>query len=119
MPRSAYAVIGLFAGAVVDLLVNLLATAIQQRAFPGQFSTSSILWLAGLAILGLLVGYWLGGPVHLPASPSVQTAPRRTTTGVTITRFKALLSYGQLRGKGITLSDILLVGSRLDIDTWD
>ena len=117
MPRPAYAVIGLLVGAIADLLINLLAAAIQQRAFPGQFGTASILGLAGLAMLGLLAGYWLGGSIQLPASPPVQTTPRRTTPGATITRFKALLSYGQLRGKGITLSDILLIGSRLDIDT--
>jgi hypothetical protein len=38
---------------------------------------------------------------------------------VEITRLKALLSYGKLRGQGIRLSDILLIGSRLDIDTRD
>ena len=117
MPRPAYAIIGMIVGAIVDLLVNLLAAAIQQRAFLGQFSASSLVWLVILAVAGLLLGYWLGGPVLVPASAPAQTAPSKTTTGVHITRFRALLSYGQLRGKGITLSDILLVGSRLDIDT--
>jgi len=119
MPRSAYAIIGLFVGATVNLLVNLLAAAIQQRAFFGQFSASSIVWLAILAAVGLLLGYWLGGPFQMPASAPAQSASGKPTTGVSITRFRALLSYGQLRGKGITLSDILLFGSRLDIDTRD
>jgi hypothetical protein len=34
-----------------------------------------------------------------------------------MTRLRALLSYGRLRGQGIALTDIMLWGSVLDIDT--
>jgi hypothetical protein len=119
MSRPVYAIVGLLVGAAVDILVNLIAAAIQQRAFPGQFSTSAIVWLVGLAVVGLLIGYWLSGPVQLPVSPSTQPGSRGKPTGVTLTRFRALLSYGKLRGMGIHLNDILLIGSRLDIDTKD
>ena len=114
--RPAFAIIGLFVGAAVDLLVNLLAAAIQKRVWADQFSVSSIAWLAGLAIAGLLVGHWLGGQVQLPPPPA-HPQTRGSAQTVTITRVRALLSYGKLRGTGIHLSDILLFGSRLDIDT--
>jgi len=117
--RPAFAIIGLFVGAAVDLLVNLLAAAIQKRVLADQFSVSSIAWLAGLAIAGLLVGHWLGGQVQLPPPPPAHPQTRGSAQTVTITRLRALLSYGKLRGTGIHLSDILLVGSRLDIDTKD
>lgn len=119
--RRNYALIGLIVGAAVDLLINLLAGAIQQRAFGDQFSSQSVLWLAGLAVAGLLIGYWLGGAVAVPAAaaPAQTPASPAADKPVEITRLKALLSYGKLRGQGIRLSDILLIGSRLDIDTRD
>lgn len=119
--RRNYALIGLFVGASVDLVINLLAGALQQRAFGDQFSSQSVLWLVGLAVAGLLIGYWLGGAVAVPASAAPAHAPTSPAADkpVEITRLKALLSYGKLRGQGIRLSDILLVGSRLDIDTRD
>ena len=98
--------------------MRALAAAVQQRAFADQFGASAIGWLVGLSVVGLLLGYWLGAEVPLPSS----AVPRsRTTTGkprpVTITLLKALLSYAKLRGRGIYLNDILLFGSRLDIET--
>jgi hypothetical protein len=120
--RSHYAIIGLVIGAAVDLLINLLAAALQQHAFADQFSQHSIWWLAGLAVVGLLLGYWLGAELQLPASTAPSTDPPATTgkrKTTTITRLRALLSYAKLRGRGIHLSDILLIGSRLDIDTGD
>jgi len=116
--RFLSAVLGLIVGATVDLLVNLLAAGIQQRAFANQFSDQALWGLAGLAVLGLLVGYWLGAPLRLKTS-----SPKSKSTGsletLTMTRIRALLSYGKLRGKGIHLSDVLLIGSRIDIDTTD
>lgn len=67
--RKFYAIIGAIIGGGSDVIANLLAAAIQQRAFLNQFSDQALWVLAGLAILGLLVGLWSGGPVHLP-SPS-------------------------------------------------
>lgn len=118
LSRSIYAICGLFVGAVVDITIGLLATGIQQRAFPQQFSNQALWGLAGLAALGLLVGYWLGAQLQLPAaaSPS-QPVPSEKPDIVTLTRLRALLSYSKLKGKGIHLSDILLIGSRIDIET--
>ncbi len=44
--RAGYALAGLGVGAAVDLLVNLLAAAIQKRWFGDQFSSQSM-WLLG------------------------------------------------------------------------
>jgi H+/Cl- antiporter ClcA len=115
--RPIYAIVGVFVVAAVDLLINLLAAAIQQRAFADQFSKQSVWWLVAVIVGGLLVGYWLGGPVRLsaPHQPEVSGTPKT----VTITRLRALLSYAKLRGRGIHLSDIFLFGSHVDIDTRD
>jgi hypothetical protein len=127
MSRAIYALAGLLTGAIVDVLVSLLAAGIQQRAFPGQLSTQALWILAVLAVLGLLAGYWLGGKLEIPASSSPSpssssTAPAPAVLAddkvdiVKITRLRALLSYSKLKGKGIHLSDIFLVGSRIDIE---
>ena len=120
MTRSLYAITGLIVGAAVDILINLLAAGIQQRILPGQLSIQALWILAGLALLGLLIGYWLGGKVEVSApsisQPMPQSAPTTNTETITITRLRALLSYSKLKGQGIHLSDILLVGSRLDVE---
>ncbi|HYT46407.1 MAG TPA: hypothetical protein VEP90_29015, partial [Methylomirabilota bacterium] len=103
------------------------SAGIQQHALPPRFS-DQVLWeLAGLALFGLLVGYWLGERLKLPVNSTTQLKPFGTSTTqpvptgrfetVTITRLRAFLSYGKLKGKGIHLSDILLIGSRIDIDS--
>lgn len=117
--KHIYAVAGLLAFAVADLLINLLAAAIQQRSFADQFGPSSTAWLAGLSIVGLLLGYWLSTSVQLPEPPPVQSTHVGKRKTVTVTRLRALLSYARLRGRGIHLSDILLFGSRIDIDSDD
>lgn len=117
LSRSIYAICGLFVGAVVDITISLLTTGIQQRAFPQQFSNQALWGLAGLAVLGLLVGYWLGAQLQLPVPSPSQPAPSEKPDIITLTRLRALLSYSKLKGKGIHLSDILLIGSRIDIET--
>lgn len=116
-PKAIHAIVGLFVGAGVDLLINLLAAAIQQRAFADQFSTSSIGLLVILGVAGLLAGYWLGG--QPPATVVAELAPSGKPKTTTVTRLKALLSYAKLRGKGIHIADILMIGSRLDIESED
>lgn len=115
--RPIYVISGLVVGAAVDLAINLLADAIQQRGFLSQFSDQALWGLAGLTLVGLLVGYWLGGSLQLPASSLSQSTHPESSETVTLTRLKALLSYSKLKGKGIHLSDILLIGSRIDIET--
>lgn len=122
MPRSLYAIAGLIVGVVVDILVNILAAGIQQQVFPNNMLSTQALWiLAGLIVLGLVMGYWLGGKVTLQSTSSSPQAHSQSTSpaspeSITITRFRALLSYSKLKGQGIHLSDILLIGSRLDIE---
>jgi hypothetical protein len=113
--RPIYAILGLIVGAIVNLLINLIADGIQQRTFANQFNDQAIWGLIGLALLGLLVGYWIGGSVQLSIQPQPMSNDKPDI--VTLTRFRALLSYGKLKGKGIHLSDILLIGSRIDIET--
>jgi hypothetical protein len=68
--RSVYAIAGLFVGAIVSLLLSFLSAIIRQQPFFTQFSNNpdSIIWLIALIVAGLLIGYWLGGPVKVPAS---------------------------------------------------
>ncbi len=121
MQRTLYAIVGAVLVIFVDLAVNLIAAAIQSRSFSEQFDSQSVYLLAVLIGAGLFLGWFFGGGVELPAQ-SQSTAPSQPVTSEpprTITRLRALLSYAKLRGQGITLSDILLIGSKLDIDTRD
>ncbi len=115
--RPIFTIAGAIVGAIVDLLISLLAAAIQQQAFLDHFSDQAIWILAGAIVLGLLVGYWLGGPLKVPASSFSQSANIKSSGTVTITRLRGILSYTKLKGKGIHLSDILLIGSRIDIES--
>jgi hypothetical protein len=117
MRRPFFAIVGLFVLAAVDLTINLLAAALQQRAFADQFSATAMIWLGIAAVVGLLVGYWLGGPFRAPNAPPAQPSVAGGTEGVIMTRLRALFSYTELRGRGVSLSDILLIGSRIKIDT--
>ena len=76
-----------------------------------------------MIIVGLLLGLWLGAPVRLQPRENAATrriaglTPAAAAQPITMTRLRALLSYGKLRGQGIQLADIILIGSVLDIDT--
>jgi hypothetical protein len=74
-----------------------------------------VVWLVGLIVAGLLAGFWLSGKIAVP--PKLSNSTTATGEPRQITRLAALLSYGRLRGEGIRLGDILLIGSVLDIDT--
>src|SRR5947208_2146669 len=57
--KTFYVIAGLFVSAAVNILYNLIAAAIQKRALNDQFNDQSIWWLVGLAIAGMIVGYWI------------------------------------------------------------
>jgi len=119
--RAFYTIVGAVLVIFVDLGVNLLAGAIQSRSFSEQFDLQSIWLLAVLIGAGLFLGWFFGGGVELPVAkqPAAPGQPATTEPPRTITRLRALLSYTKLRGQGISLSNILLIGSKLDIDTRD
>jgi hypothetical protein len=54
-----YSLLGLFVGAFVNVLFNLIAAAIQQRAIGEKFNDQAIWWIAIFSVFGLLIGYWL------------------------------------------------------------
>lgn len=54
-----YPVLGLFVGAIVNVIFNLIAAAIQQRTIGEKFNDQMILWMIAFAVFGLLIGYWL------------------------------------------------------------
>lgn len=54
-----YSLLGLFVGAFVNVLLNLIAAAIQQRAIGEKFNDQAIWWIAIFSFFGLLIGYWL------------------------------------------------------------
>lgn len=121
MLRLLYATVGAVLVIFVDLAVNLIAAAIQSRSFSAQFDSQSVYLLALLIGAGLFLGWFFGGDVEVPATtrPAAPGQPPVIEPPRTITRLRALLSYAKLRGQGISLSDILLIGSKLDIDTRD
>lgn len=99
--KPIYAILGAVIGAIVDLLINLVAAGIQQHAFANQFSIQSLLVLAGLALVGLLIGYWLGKPVQVATSSSPQATDSEKPDTVTMTRLRAFWSHNKLKGRGI------------------
>lgn len=117
--RSIYTILGAIVGAVVDLLINLVAAGIQQHAFTDQFSIQTIWGLVGLTLVGIIVGYWLGKPLQVPVSSSPQATVSESPDTVTITRMQALWSQSKLKGKGIHLKNIFSWKSTLDINTKD
>jgi hypothetical protein len=136
VPRYVYTLAGVFTGLVVNIVANLLSAAIQQQVFSDKFNRLSTWWLVGCLVVGALIGWWLGEKIQLKPQPGAQTQtttgsptsqqptfPQQTNQGttdkVTMTRLNALLSYGELKGKGINLSDILIIGSVIKVDTRD
>lgn len=137
--RLGFMFAGALVGAVLDLLVNLVAAAIQQHAFANQLSTTAFIGLVVAILFFALLGAWLGKKIEVPALASTITPKSSSGTGVAatqpsttnpltstsppgtiaITRFKALFSYYRLKGHGIHLSDILSFGSVVHIDSTD
>ncbi|MBN1992834.1 MAG: hypothetical protein JW953_09015 [Anaerolineae bacterium] len=113
--RGGYIIIGAMLAMAVNVAGNLLSAGLEQRFFSSGFTTQSLWGLGLFALAGGILGLWLSGPVTMPAPTA---SPAQPVQPVTITRLRALLTYIKLRGKGINLSDILLIGSKLDIDTW-
>lgn len=119
MRRSIYAFSGAVVGAIIDVLINLIAAGIQKLAFADQFNLQTVAGLAGLTLVGLLLGYLLGKPVHISAPPSPQSPASEKPDTITITRLQALWSHNELKGKGIHLKDVFQLGSKINIDTKD
>lgn len=115
--RSIYSILGAIVGAVVSLLINLVAAGIQQHAFTQQLSIQTIWGLVGLTLVGLLIGYWLGKPLQIPASSPPQASGPEKSDTVTITRLQALWSHNELKGKGIHIQGLFMLGSTNKIDT--
>ena len=76
LTKVIYSIAGLLVGAAVNVLINLLAAAIQKKVFADQFSQQSIWWLLGFLVVGLLIGYWLSANVNVPASTNQQQSPQ-------------------------------------------
>jgi len=137
--RLGFMFAGALVGAALDLLVNLVAAAIQQQAFANQFSTTAFISLVVAILFFALVGAWLGKKIDVPTVASVTAPTSSIGTGVTVprsaaanpqvstspsgtiamTRFRALFSYYRLKGHGIHLSDILSFGTVVRIDSTD
>jgi len=137
--RWGFMFLGALIGAILDLLVNLVAAAIQQRAFANQFSTTALISLVVAILFFALVGAWLGKKIDVPTVASVTAPTLSTGTGVALpqaaaanqlastspsgtiamTRFRALFSYYRLKGHGIHLSDIFSFGTVVRIDSTD
>jgi hypothetical protein len=124
--RLIYGLSGLLATTGTAIIINLLSAAVQQRAFANVFTVQTMWILAGIAVLGSLIGYWLGEKLKVPSetqvssvptSPSTISAEKPAADTITMTRLRALLSFAKLKGKGIHLSDIILIGSRIDIES--
>lgn len=117
--KPIYLILGAITGAIVDLLINLIAAGIQQHAFANQFGIQAILGLAFLALVGLLIGYWLGKPIQVPRYDisSSQSLGGNKPDTVTMTRLRAFWSYNKLKGRGIHLDRVTLFGSTNEIDT--
>lgn len=119
MSKPFYALCGALVSGFVGVVISLVAAGIQQRALADQFSEMTLWILIGLALLGLIIGAWLGEKLTLHPSSSHRTQAARPESPdtVTLTRLRAFLSYSKLKGKGIHLQDIMLFGSRIDIET--
>ena len=100
--RWRYSIAGLIFSVFVGLLINI-------------FIAMSIWWWVGLAVLGLLLGYWLGAPKLVSSSPTTHPS-LPVPTKISVTRFRALFSYMKIKGGGIHLINILSIASRIDID---
>ena len=116
--KLVYAFIGLLVGAAVNIMLNMIAAAIQQKAFSDHFNDQSIVILVALSLLGLIIGYWLGTAVDVPESV-INSHEQTQDSGkiVKVTRLMALWSFIRIKGKGITITDVVSLGSDIEIDT--
>lgn len=119
MLRFIYAMLGAIVMAVVGILLNLIAVAVQKNTFADQFSVQTIWELVGLALIGLLIAYWLGKPIQVPTHTSSQVTNGDSADTLSITRLQAFWSRNKLKGKGIHLRNLFQIGGTLDIDTKD
>ena len=102
--RIATTLVCVLIAALVDLLINLLASVVEGRV--GQDVLGRWTWLlVALIVCGLAVGIWLGRSAPPDAS------------GVRITRLRAYWSRVRARGQGIHLDRIRTVKSDIEVDT--
>lgn len=97
-----YSLLGLFVGAFVNVLFNLIAAAIQQRAIGEKFNDQTIWWMAIFAILGLLAGYWLS--LRIETSDGTPYRGGIKARGVTSRRGK--FTADEKTGSGIDVENI-------------
>lgn len=57
--RPTLIIAGVLIGALVNVLLNLVAAAIQQRAIGQQYTDKALWWLIGFSVAGLFLGYWI------------------------------------------------------------
>ena len=117
--RFIYAISGSAIMLVIGIIGNLIAAAIQKNTFANQFSIQTIWELIGLALVGLLIAYWLGKPLQALGPTSPQSTESEKSDVVTVNRLQAFWSHNSLKGRGIHLRNLFQIGSVLDIDTKD
>ncbi|ALB40450.1 MULTISPECIES: hypothetical protein [Nostocales] len=115
-----YSILGLFVGAFINVIFNLIAAAIQQRTIGEKFNNQTIWWMAIFATLGLLVGYWLSLKSESSNKAKHQGGIRGRRMKSKKGRFRAEESTGQ----GIDLEDVEaegdvdLIGTHLQNDKY-
>jgi len=115
-----YSILGLFVGAFINVLFNLIAAAIQQRTIGEKFNNQTIWWMAIFATLGLLVGYWLSLKSESSNEAKHQGGIRGRRMKSNKGRFRAKESTGQ----GIDVEDVEaegdvdLIGTHLQNDKY-
>lgn len=108
--------LGVLLGLAVSVAGNLIAAAVQQRAFPAGFSDAALLWLVGGAVVGGLAGYWLSARTARPTDS--KGAPEDyPPSGATVSGLKSQFSSTEVTGQGAHVRNSCLFGSRLKIDT--
>jgi hypothetical protein len=113
--RLLLAFLGGLVGACVQVLLAFLSADLAEASLLDQLVSDRFWYLIGAIVAGIFVGAWLGGAVPVSSDEgSGQPTADRTTT---MTRLRAIFSYIKTRGKGIHMSDIFTLGSKVDIET--